>query len=100
MVQDLAKMALAESAMTEAVKAHSEAVAEFLDPQKQRANVVGLATGMKWRNGEPTGEPALLVLVTHKVPKDQLRKADLIPSQLQDMKTDVLAIGHPVAGGN
>jgi len=49
--------------------------------------------------GQPTGEPALLLLVTHKVPKEALSKADLVPSKLEGMQTDVLAIGEPIAGG-
>jgi hypothetical protein len=61
-------------------------------------NVVGIGAGVKWKNGEPTGVPAVLVLVTHKVAKEQLSPADLIPTKLQDMPTDVLAVGHPVAG--
>ena len=95
------KMMLAETATVEAKKAHSAAVEQFLDPEKRGAsNVVGMGVGVKWRNGQPTGEPALVVLVTQKLEKDQVSKADLVPPKLAEMQTDVLAIGYPFAGGS
>ncbi len=77
------------------------AVAEeaLLDPEKPRSNVVGVAAGVKWKNGEPTGEPAIVVLVTHKTGKEQLAKSDVVPTKFQEMQTDVLAVGYPFAGG-
>ena len=93
------KMMLKEADTAAVGKAHSAAVEEYLHPQKKGANVVGMGVGVKWKNGEPTGEPALVVLVTHKVPTDQLAKADLVPAQLQNLQTDVLAVGYPFAGG-
>ena len=101
MKQDENKMMLAETATVEAQKAHSAAVEEFLDPEKRGAtNVVGMGVGVKWRKGQPTGEPALVVLVTQKLDKDQVSKADLVPPKLAEMQTDVLAIGYPFAGGS
>jgi len=97
--QDENKMMLAEAPAAEAQKAFSATVEQFLAPAKQRANVVGMGVGVKWSGGEPTGEPALVVLVTQKLDKDQLSKADLIPSKLADMQTDVLTVGHLFAGG-
>jgi hypothetical protein len=97
---DVTKMAADPSALAEAVNAHSAAVEDFLNPAKPRNNVVGLGVGIKWKDGKPTGEPALVVLVTHKLTKDLVSKADLVPSKLQEMQTDVLAIGFPFAGGN
>jgi hypothetical protein len=98
MPQNEGKMLLATAAATEARRAHGTAVAEFLDPAQQRPNVVGMAVGVKWRNGEPTGEPALIVLVTHKVDEEQLAATARVPAKLADMQTDVLAVGYPVAG--
>jgi hypothetical protein len=96
--KDEGKMVLSVKARKETGKAHSAAVEEFLE--KPLANVVGLAEGVKWKNGQPTGEPALLVLVTHKLEKDQVGPKDLAPPKLGDMQTDVLAIGYPFAGGD
>ncbi len=96
---DETKMTLSATALEEVQKAHDTAVAELLDPQRPRTNIVGVAAGIKWTNGQPTGEPALVVLVTHKLEPDQLSPADLVPPRLADVQTDVLAIGYPFAGG-
>lgn len=95
--QDESKMILSAKAKEETDKAHCAAAEEFLE--KPMTNVVGLAEGIKWKNGKPTGEPALLVLVTHKLEKGQVDSKDLVPAKLGEMQTDVLAIGYPFAGG-
>lgn len=95
--QDEGKMALSVKTRQETCKAHSACVEEFLE--KPMANVVGLAEGIKWKNGIPTGEPALLVLVTHKLEAGQLGSQDLVPPTLGDMQTDVLDVGFLFAGG-
>ena len=89
----LEKMTLSVSAAKGLDKAHEVAVDEILP----RNNVIGVASGIKWKNGQPTGEPALLILVSQKLPKDAITKKDLIPSKCQDMQTDVLAIGNVFA---
>jgi hypothetical protein len=91
------KMILKEADIESAREAHSTAAGKFLEDPP--VNVVGMGVGTKWSKGEPTGEPALVVLVTQKLEKDQLSKNDLVPRKLAEMQTDVLAIGHPVAGG-
>jgi len=96
--QDERKMILSVKSREETGKAHADAVDEFLE--KPPANVVGLAEGVKWKNGRPTGEPALIVLVTHKLEKAQVSAKDLVPSKLGGMQTDVLAVGFPFAGGD
>jgi hypothetical protein len=92
------KMELKATAEAEAQKAHAAAVEKFLDPEKQPKNVVGMGVGVKWKKGQPTGEPALVVLVTHKLEKDQLSRSEMVPAKLADMQTDVLAVGYPFAG--
>jgi hypothetical protein len=94
------KMVLAETDIAEVFKAHASAVESFMDPQKMPRHVVGLGAGVKWKNGEPTGEPALIALVTQKLDRDQLRRGELVPAKLADVQTDVLAIGYPFAGFN
>lgn len=89
----LEKMTLSATAAKGFDKAHEVAVDEILP----RNNVIGVASGIKWKNGQPTGEPALLILVSQKLPKDAITKKDLIPGKCQDMQTDVLAIGNVFA---
>ncbi|MDJ0461775.1 hypothetical protein [Streptomyces sp. H27-C3] len=72
-----------------------QAVHDFLNPQEPRTNVVGFGHGVKWSNGQPTGEPALLVFVNQKVPDSMLPERDLIPRRMDDgTPTDVVAVGH------
>jgi hypothetical protein len=92
---DHAKMALTSREETQ--KAHVAAADEFLE--QGLTNVIGLAEGIKWKNGEPTGEPALVVLVTSKIAQDQLTAKDMVPAQLSGMQTDVLDVGYVFAGG-
>lgn len=96
---DEAKTMLTEEVQAELLEPHAKAVPQLLpeDPRLQKPNVIGLGIGVKEREGELTGEPALLVLVTHKVPKDQLRPDELVPSRVQDVKTDVVEIGEVTA---
>lgn len=92
-------MSLSVEDVQEAQQAHSRAVDEFLQPGNGLSNVVGLGVGNKIVNGQPTGEPALMVLVTHKEPSELLPDSAQAPSQLADMQTDVLAVGELQALG-
>lgn len=96
---DKSKITLSKQDMAQAQEAYTAAVEEFMDPEKLRANVVGMGVGVKWKKGQPTGEPALVILVTQKLEKAQVAAADMVPSELEGMQTDVLAIGYPIAGG-
>jgi hypothetical protein len=92
------KMTLTAADAESVSKGHATAVDELLDLKKPRPNVRGVGVGVKWKNGQPTGEPAVLVLVTHKVAKEDLSKAEIVPAKLGETPTDVLAIGEPFAG--
>jgi len=98
MSTDPAKMALSAENAAKAQQAHAAAVDKFLDPDKPRENLVGMGYGIKWSNGEPTGKPALLALVRQKVAREELSKEDLVPKTINDMPTDVLAVGELFAG--
>ena len=95
---DVQKMVLGAEDVQKAQKTYTAKVDDFLEPKKVPSNVVGMGYGVKWSNGEPTGKPALLALVSQKVKEDDLPPADRIPKKLGDMPTDVLAIGQPFAG--
>lgn len=95
---DAAKMVLDAQAAQKVHKAYAAEVDKFLQPGKTPANVVGMGYGIKWSNGEPTGKPALLVLVSQKVDKEELATGDVVPKKIGEMPTDVLAIGEPFAG--
>jgi hypothetical protein len=98
-MEDDMRMMLTAAEVEKAQLAHRTAVAELMNSGSNPANVVGMGIGIKWKDARPTGEPALVVLVTHKCAREELSETDLVPDILADMQTDVLAIGHPLAGG-
>lgn len=59
-----------------------------------KANVVGVGVGLKESNGQLTDETALVVLVQEKKPITALAADDLIPRQLDGVRTDVLEVGY------
>jgi hypothetical protein len=56
----------------------------------KKKNVVGVGTGLKHKNGKSTGEMAILIFVSKKEHPDRLRRHDLIESELDGIKTDVV----------
>lgn len=58
-----------------------------------RANVVATGIGYKMRGGMKTGELAIVCSVVEKVPVAELSAADLVPAQIADIPTDVIATG-------
>ncbi|GAA3239695.1 serine protease [Dactylosporangium siamense] len=78
--------------------AREQAQQQLLDPQGPAANVIGFGLGVKWTDGRPTGQPAMLVFVTSKIPEAGLSRRDVVPGRLDDgTLTDVVAIGHVAA---
>ncbi|MCX7683300.1 MAG: hypothetical protein N2508_15270 [Anaerolineae bacterium] len=59
----------------------------------RKANVVGVGIGLRRRAGAETGEAAIVVSVTKKVPLHQLAPQDVIPHELDGMPVDVQAVG-------
>lgn len=59
----------------------------------KKANVIGVGVGMKETEGNKTEELSLKVLVRSKEPAAALSAKDLIPKEMDGVRTDVLAIG-------
>ncbi len=59
----------------------------------RKANVVGVGIGLRQTGGQPTGDPAIIVSVTAKVPVSQLASGDVIPRELDGVPVDVQAVG-------
>ncbi len=59
----------------------------------RKANVVGVGIGLREQGGKPTGEPAIVVSVTRKVPPSQLAPDDVIPRELEGIPVDVQVVG-------
>lgn len=58
-----------------------------------KRNVVGVGVGYKESHGVNTGDIAVVVLVEQKKPKAALSDDDLIPPELEGLRTDVLEVG-------
>ncbi len=59
----------------------------------EKANVVGVGVGVRYRGGVHTGEVALVVMVSRKLPRAQLAPQDVIPSILDGVPVDVQEVG-------
>lgn len=57
------------------------------------ANVVGIGIGYKTVRDVRTEEPAIIVYVERKLPESRLRRRDLVPKRVGDVKTDVVETG-------
>ncbi len=60
----------------------------------KQANVVGVAVGFKASKGDTTGDVAVVVLVQQKKPLAALSAEDVIPPELEGMRTDVYEVGY------
>lgn len=60
-------------------------------------NVVGVAIGKKLVGGEETDELCVTVFVTKKVPEEELKARDVVPKELEGVRTDVIETGEIVA---
>ena len=67
---------------------------KFKDDLLSRENVIGLGIGMQTVGGQQTGEVALVVLVTHKVPLASLASQDLLPTEIEGVPIDVQEVGE------
>jgi hypothetical protein len=59
----------------------------------RKANVVGVGIGLRQIGEKLTGEPAIVVSVTVKMPVSQLASGDVIPRELDGVPVDVQAVG-------
>jgi len=59
----------------------------------KKANVVGVMTGYKVKEGEKTEQLSLICMVEKKIPKEELKKRDLIPTKIKEVTTDVIQVG-------
>lgn len=58
------------------------------------SNVVGAGVGYKITKSGPTDEMSVIVAVTKKLPKEQLKSSDLVPSWIDGVRTDVVETGR------
>ncbi len=71
-----------------------QAQANHEDQLLNKNNVVGVAVGFKESHGVVTEELAVIVLVQAKVPLAALSAQDVIPKEIDGLKTDVVEVGY------
>lgn len=64
------------------------------DELLSKANVVGVAIGFKKIDGKSTGNLALVVMVSSKVPHSFLSSSDQIPDSIDGIPIDVQEVGE------
>jgi len=80
--------------MSEDVTERAKAVqAKYVDMLMAKAHVQGVAVGLAQKDGQYTGEVAIVVMVDHKVPQTELAQQDIIPSELDGVRVDVQETG-------
>ena len=60
----------------------------------RKANVVAVGVGHCRRGGVQTDEVGIVVSVKEKVPLARLKPRDVIPSQIEDVRVDVVETGE------
>ena len=58
-----------------------------------RSHVVGVSSGRRVRQGQPSGEPCITVYVERKIPETALEAADILPKQIEGIPLDVVEVG-------
>jgi hypothetical protein len=58
------------------------------------ANVVGVGIGFRTCQGVRTDDPALVVLVSRKVPPEMLSPEERIPAEIEGVPVDVQEVGQ------
>lgn len=60
----------------------------------KKSNVVAVGVGYREREGQQTGETAMLVFVSKKVASTDLQKNEIVPRSLEGAAVDVVEIGN------
>jgi len=84
-------MATEHSATMEQIRAVKQAYETQL---LNMPNVVGVGIGYRSRGGMRTKTPALIVMVSKKIPSELLAPSDLIPSEIEGVPVDVQEVGE------
>jgi hypothetical protein len=71
----------------------TEIQVQYADELMSKANVVGLGVGLRQTGGVTTEETCLVVMVSQKVPSEQLAPDDRIPKQIEGVPVDVRETG-------
>ncbi|MGI9293103.1 MAG: hypothetical protein ACR2PS_03900 [Pseudomonadales bacterium] len=57
-------------------------------------NAIGVAIGIRTKQGKPTGEHCIVVYVSQKIPPNQLNEDEILPSHVEGVPVDVVGVGQ------
>ena len=57
-------------------------------------NVIGVASGIRMKQGKPTEEYCIVVYVNQKIPPNQLNKDEILPSHVEGVPVDIVEAGQ------
>lgn len=66
----------------------------YEDELLSKANVVGVGVGLRQAHGKQTETPAIVVMVSQKLPPHRLDPQDLIPREIEGVPVDVQIVGE------
>ena len=75
-------------------KSYHEILKKYTEKLLPLNHVVGVGYGKKIKDNDMTDEECIIVMVDQKLPEAELEKEDIIPQQLDGMKTDVQEVGE------
>jgi len=60
-------------------------------------NVIGVGVGLRFVEGKPTDEVALIIMVRRKLPETLLEEGEMLPAELDGVPVDVQEVGDVAA---
>lgn len=82
----------------EQIQALTAVQVKYMDTLMSYPHVVGVGIGFARQGGAPTHEPAIVVMVSEKMPVAQLDEHELLPHELDGVRVDVQETGGFFAG--
>ena len=83
-----------EDAVQTAYQRARQVMAVHQDELLAKPNVVGVGVGFRERRGARTDAVAIVVMVSHKVPRERLAPEELIPGEIEGVPVDVQQVGR------
>ncbi len=68
----------------------------YADSLMSRDRVVGVGVTRRKPQRSDQGQWVIVVYVSQKIPPHQVKPADLIPREIEGVKTDVVETGQPI----
>lgn len=92
---DLPEMSeMSEEERQEQMARATEVQAKVAEDLMHISHVVGVGIGLAQKDGQYTGEIAIIVMVDEKLPSAQLAEEELIPSEIDGIRIDVQQTGE------